>query len=239
MQKTKIEWTDNVWNPVWGCLHTCEFCYARKIAKRFGINIYNKEKKFKESSCHPGFVDMPDASDYTDFKPVFIHSNFTKDLPKEPSRIFVNSMSDIAFWKPEWKSDVLSKIKRHPQHTFLFLSKDPRAYVGNIYPSNCWLGLSITNEADMAKADHVDFKYFPNKLFLSIEPMLEKIDTLLPIAGHIKWVIIGAQTNPYKAPAREWIDKIVLFCRQYQIPVFMKNSLSKVYLNMIQEYPKK
>ena len=33
--KTKIEWADATWNPVTGCLHGCEYCYARKIAERF------------------------------------------------------------------------------------------------------------------------------------------------------------------------------------------------------------
>lgn len=34
--KTKIDWCDATWNPVTGCLHGCEYCYARKIAERFG-----------------------------------------------------------------------------------------------------------------------------------------------------------------------------------------------------------
>ena len=34
--KTKIDWCDATWNPVTGCLHGCEYCYARNIAERFG-----------------------------------------------------------------------------------------------------------------------------------------------------------------------------------------------------------
>lgn len=33
--KTRIDWADATWNPVTGCLHGCEYCYARKIAERF------------------------------------------------------------------------------------------------------------------------------------------------------------------------------------------------------------
>ena len=33
--KTKIDWVDATWNPVTGCLHGCEYCYARRIAERF------------------------------------------------------------------------------------------------------------------------------------------------------------------------------------------------------------
>lgn len=35
MNKTKIDWADMSWNPISGCLNNCEYCYARKIAKRF------------------------------------------------------------------------------------------------------------------------------------------------------------------------------------------------------------
>lgn len=35
MQKTKIEWCDSSWNPITGCYHQCEYCYARRIANRY------------------------------------------------------------------------------------------------------------------------------------------------------------------------------------------------------------
>lgn len=35
MKKTKIEWCDSTWNPVVGCKHGCEYCYAKRIAERF------------------------------------------------------------------------------------------------------------------------------------------------------------------------------------------------------------
>jgi len=51
MNKTKIEWCDSTWNPVTGCLHGCEYCYARGIAKRFEgcdtpltFNMYGQAK---------------------------------------------------------------------------------------------------------------------------------------------------------------------------------------------------
>ena len=38
MDKTKIDWCDSSWNPVTGCLHGCEYCYAGGIAERFRGN---------------------------------------------------------------------------------------------------------------------------------------------------------------------------------------------------------
>lgn len=32
---TKIDWCDTSWNPVTGCYHKCDYCYARGIATRF------------------------------------------------------------------------------------------------------------------------------------------------------------------------------------------------------------
>ena len=39
MNKTGIEWCDMTWNPVTGCRHECEYCYARRIAARFGTQL--------------------------------------------------------------------------------------------------------------------------------------------------------------------------------------------------------
>lgn len=41
MKKTKIEWCDSTWNPVTGCRHSCEYCYARAMTKRFPATYPN------------------------------------------------------------------------------------------------------------------------------------------------------------------------------------------------------
>ena len=52
--KTKIDWCDASWNPVTGCLHGCKYCYARKIAQRFGAHC---------AECvESDFVRKPDGS---------------------------------------------------------------------------------------------------------------------------------------------------------------------------------
>lgn len=59
MKKTKIEWCDSTWNPVTGCLHGCEYCYARRIVNRFGGWFYT-----------PGMAAMNIAEDKTYIAPV-------------------------------------------------------------------------------------------------------------------------------------------------------------------------
>ena len=43
--KTKIDWCDSTWNPVTGCQHDCEYCYARSLAKRYGGYDHDEDGK--------------------------------------------------------------------------------------------------------------------------------------------------------------------------------------------------
>ena len=48
----------------------------------------------------------------------------------------------------------------------------------------------------------------------------------------IDWVIIGAETGNRKGkviPERNWIDDIVNYCKDNNIPIYIKDNLSKYY----------
>lgn len=54
MDNTKIDWCDSTWNPMVGCFHDCEYCYARKIAERFGgkqkyANVFEESEPIRGS----------------------------------------------------------------------------------------------------------------------------------------------------------------------------------------------
>ena len=214
MDKTKIGWCDERWNPVWGCSQNppCPYCYARKLAKRFGD---------------------------PEFKPIWKQKNFDKSCSKKPSRIFVNSMSDICWWEREWMEKILKKIADNSIHTFLFLTKKPSVYSFYNFPSNCWLGTTITKEEELSEI--ILSKHHIN--FLSIEPILGHID-MREKNKHGKrpdWIIVGAETGKRKDKViskREWIAEIVDYCKRRNIPVFLKDSLQKIWgEGLIQEYP--
>ena len=60
-----------------------------------------------------------------------------------------------------------------------------------------------------------------------MEPLLGPVD-MEAAEGLPEWVILGAETGnrPDKVtPAREWVDNIVAFCAENEIPVFFKNNL--------------
>jgi protein gp37 len=89
-----------------------------------------------------------------------------------------------------------------------------------------FLGKSLTTQSQ------IDM-YMKNKEitdFLSIEPILERLDLSQAIVT-TRTVIIGAETGIRKGkvvPEKEWIDDIVKEADNYNIYVFMKESLRSI-----------
>jgi len=218
MSKTRIDWCDEVWNPVWGCKRECFFkCYAKGFHKRFAkkLGITNPFEK-----------------------PTWIESNFQKKLPNKPKRIFVGSMSDIEYWEDGWMQKVLNKIKDYPQHTFLFLTKNPSSYVGWNFPENCWIGVTwIGTEFGWLKKaipQEVLAKNKRNIKFISIEPLLGVEEPVMSIFQFIDWVIVGGLT-PKPVHKRVWVEDILKEAKRKDVPVFLKNNLH--WHKKIQEFP--
>ena len=140
MRKTKIDWADSTWNPVTGCLHGCEYCYARRIAERFGSK--QKPESIERSvldapmRCTDQYLYMRIAGIHAgkalpypfDFFPTF--HRYKLDEPqkwKKPRTIFVCSMADLfGDWVPaEWIQEVFDACEATPQHRYIFLTKNP------------------------------------------------------------------------------------------------------------------
>jgi len=230
MQKTKIDWADYTWNPVTWCRHGCHYCYARRIARRFGGvdfgGVYEYDEKSSANPYPAGFA--PSLHEYRLDEPQRI---------KKPQNIFVCSMADLfGEWVPdEWIQAVFEACKKAPQHRYLFLTKNTDRYFKTIRPNdNFWYGSTITDD---------ETPYFHSKngnTFLSIEPIQSDFRGDGDLIG-IKWVIVGAETGNRKGkivPKRDWIENIVKVCRAGNVPVFMKNSLKEIWGEpLIQEYP--
>ena len=251
MNKTKIDWCDSTWNPVTGCLHGCEYCYARGIAKRFST----------EDKCHSFYDGQPmgkihvldnpavvietgKISPYPfGFEPTLNRYRLNDYATKKGRNIFVCSMADLfGDWAPDsWIREVFEACWKAPQHNYLFLTKNPERYAESGVPGdkNFWFGTSVCHKKDVEKC-----KYLPlgaNK-FISIEPILEDLEIIdSPAINYMDWFIIGAETGRRKdkvIPDRKWIEDIVNECRKNGKPVFMKSSLAPIWGEpLIQEFP--
>ncbi len=225
--KNKIGWCNMTFNPCWGCRNNCPYCYARAIAKRFWKQMYDKEAKMISTGYPNRFYSG--LSDLKNFKPTFLHSQFNKKFPKKPQRIFVGSMSEIYYWETEWIEKVIEKVKQYPQHVFQFLTKYPEIYLSYRWPSNCWLGMTITDTKNYDQTEYYKFKISnPDNLkFISFEPLLNEIS--INLEG-VDWVILGAETGGRKDRVfakRRWIESIIINCYKKGIPVYIKDSIIK------------
>ncbi|MDP2719575.1 MAG: DUF5131 family protein [Dehalococcoidia bacterium] len=218
MPKSKIEWLRDTdgrpgysVNPVKGmCPHACVYCYARAMYKRFK---WEPELKF-DWSVAQGLPKM-----------------------KPGSKVFWGSTMDLfGDWiKPEWSRLIFEAVKRHPELTHIFLTKQPQRLAEfSPFPKNAWVGVTATNtEMLMRACSELEYPAVAAKItYLSIEPLLAwsfnwnksyLVNTFK--RAKINLIIIGAQTKPTVLPKIAWVREIVEAADQAGIPVFLKNNL--------------
>ena len=111
--KTKIEWTDETWNPVRGCTRIsegCRNCYAERVAGRFSqpdrVDEYVDAKTGEHVGISPvrgpqpfhGFALITRSGPRWTGNVALIEDKLTEPLRKRSwkgKRVFVNSMSDL------------------------------------------------------------------------------------------------------------------------------------------------
>lgn len=262
MNKSKIDWCDFSWNPVTGCYHTCEYCYARKQARRFcGDTRLNRSSGQIKQYIGD---DMTGKVCYTLPQPFKNGSGATVPFPvgflptlheyrlqmpaqkKKPANIFVCSMADLfGEWVPEsWILRVFEACKAAPQHNYLFLTKNPQRYcelanAGKLPAlDNFWYGSTVTKKEDRHFGGSIRYN-----TFISIEPMLEPLDVGIGSFGGARWIIAGAETGNRAGkvkPEREWIENIVETAKITGAAVLLKDSdtMREVWGdNLLQEFP--
>ena len=190
-----------------GCLHGCPYCYARRIAEN--PRLY---KSFPKG-----------------FKP---HERFERlSQPgkiKKGAAVFVGSMTDMMglWWSDEQIQKVINICVENPQHTFLWLTKNPVRYQHFEWPDNCWLGASVETQLEMYRAD--DLIKAEAWRFLSLEPMLGPINS---IPKGIHQIIAGCQTGPKSLPAQPaWFNSIKDQCEESGAHLFIKKVTPKTSL---------
>lgn len=209
--QSKIEWTEQTWNPTVGCTKIspgCKHCYANTMAKRL------------QAMGAPGYDNG--------FKLTLLPNRLEGPLNrKKPTTYFVNSMSDVFHDKVpfEYIDRIFQTIEKTPQHTYQILTKRAarmaKYFASRKVPANAWLGVSVENRKyglpriDYLRTINAEIR------FLSVEPLLEFLGEI-DLTG-IHWVIVGGESGPKARPMqKEWVEDIRMQCEDKDVAFFFK-----------------
>ena len=208
---SRIEWTEQTWNPTIGCTKLsagCKHCYAETMAKRLqamGVDAYRQGFRLK---LLPDRLNEP-------------------RLRAKPTIYFVNSMSDLFHERiPDAFIDqVMAVIAETPQHRYQILTKRhdrlAQYFAQRSVPSNVWLGVSVENRRHGVPRIEA-LRHIPAKIrFLSCEPLLEDLGALDLVGIH--WVIVGGESGPKARPMHpDWARAIRQQCERQGAVFFFK-----------------
>jgi len=237
-----IGYCDFSWNFLTGCLNDCQYCYGRKLA-------HGRLKRLYLSNSHVLAGDPADP---------YAIRWWPKRLEEpcrvaKPSRIFAVDMGDLFGDQvpQQCREDGLKIVRACPQHSFIFLTK----YSWNLktiedWPENAWVGVTATHNSMAEMAVYNLEKVKAPVRFISAEPLLQSLENgslgsfLKRMFKVINWVVIGAQTSPYRPPSRHWVDQIMREAALAGVPVFQKDNLSQALTDtsgdsprLVQDFP--
>ncbi|MBO7501031.1 MAG: phage Gp37/Gp68 family protein [Fibrobacterales bacterium] len=208
--KTKIEWTDQTWNPVTGCdrmSEGCANCYAAMMSRRLQSMGLEKYKNGFSVALHEESLEEP------------LHW-------KSPSNIFVCSMSDLFNEKVPFAfvDKVFNTIRNAENHRFQILTKRAermeRYFVTRKVPDNVWIGVTVESAARKERID-VLRRIKARVRFLSCEPLLSDLGRLN--LKDIHWVIVGGESGPKARPMQKaWVESIQKQAARYKSAFFFK-----------------
>ncbi len=212
MSTSKIEWTEETWNPTTGCTKVssgCKFCYAETMANRLkamGTTGYENGFKF---SLMPNRLEQPIKK-------------------KKATKYFVNSMSDLFHEEMpnEYLDKVMDVIDKTPRHIYQILTKREdrmfEYFSTRKIPKNIWLGITVENKKNgLPRIDRLRELDATIK-FLSVEPLLEDLGREVNLKG-IHWAIVGGESGHKARPMKkEWALNVKKHCDEQKTAFFFK-----------------
>jgi protein gp37 len=236
-RKTNISWANVTWNVIAGCEKVspaCKNCYAMFVGNKAESDGVAKYKGLTSIAANgkpvwTGKVNVAKEKMFNDPKRL-----------KEPSIIFVNSMSDL-FYDAVSEAlifKMLDKMMIYNWHKYLILTKreirmkemiDRYCEARNmvILPDFIWIGVSVEDKKRAALRLPYLAKTKASVKFVSCEPLLEEVDfSDYPL---MDWYIAGGESvevgfDPMEARPFDvnWARKISDFCKKAGVAFHMK-----------------
>lgn len=221
----RIEWTNGTWNPVKGCSKVsagCDNCYAEKMSTR----LAGSAKREGAGPNVAAYLHVINNGEWTGNVEMVEEALLDPVLYTKPSRVFVNSMSDLFHRNvsDEFIARVFGVMNDTPQHQYQVLTKRPERLksVNDFvdWSPNICMGTSVEDERVVKRIQRLRECNARIK-FLSLEPLLGPLPGL-DLSG-IDWVIVGGESGPGARPMDvDWARDLRDQCRDKGIAFFFK-----------------
>ena len=243
MEQTKIEWCDSTVNPTENC-DGCELwntatgvhkCYAGKMTERW---------KGKGAFDQPVVLKPGRMAATLKWKDLTGTDRPSKPwLNGMPRIIFVGDMADL-FSKGvpfEYIEKEVIETAFNSPHNYMLLTKQSQRMLDFVewhlaqdppsgWPSNVWLGVSVTNQATTSRMDYlricaqlIGFSSINKpKYFVSYEPALTYVDFRHKFA--VDLIIIGGESGVSEPTLLDTMTvwDVINLCKEYKIAPFVK-----------------
>ncbi len=229
-----ISWTDNTFNPWWGCVRVspgCENCYAEAFAKRTG------KAKWGPTAERRLFGDKHWAEP--------MQWNRRAVAAGERERVFCSSMADVFEDRRDLdaqRARLWDLIAATPGLDWQLLTKRPQNMArlapqawADGWPANVWAGTTAEDQRYADERIPALLKVPARVRFVSYEPALGPVDLSAwlvddlfrmgraPRAMEINWVIAGGESGPGRRTCEtEWFAKVADQCERAGAAFFMK-----------------
>lgn len=223
---SKIGWTDDTFNIVWGCENVsaeCDNCYAQEL-----------DARYHGANNHWGKNPRKLMADRYWREPL----KWDREAKEAGVRrlVFCSSMADVFENNDQVESQrprLWELIRQTPHLRWLLLTKRPQN-IKRMLPRSLWgcptvwLGTTIGMPSSLWRADALCEVPAPVH-FLSMEPLIEQTSlrekaNLISATG-INWVITGCESGKNARPTPiDWYAQIRDECKMYNTDFYLKQA---------------
>ena len=221
LSKSGIPYLTHTWSPVVGCNRGCDYCWARRLAKRFKCelcrqflpHVHNERWRQVTSTQAPAVVGV----------------GFMAELfQDESTTVFRDAASHVPVMRT---TDLVVLLRRKmilcPQHTYVTPTRCPENIPeGFNPPDNWWLLVTCTTQAEVDERLPVALERWPSgRVILNLEPLVEPAVPYFSDLGHCAGVILGGMSGPLAKdfPLNpDWVRSVRDQCRLTSTPFYFK-----------------
>lgn len=195
-ENSAIEWTEHTFNVAWGCdkvSPACKHCYAESLAKRYGFDVWGKDKPRRVLS--DAYWKEP------------LKWNKAAEKAGKTARVFCSSMADVFEDHPTLatqRARLWPLIKATPWLRWLLLTKRPENVWTMVpeewldrWPANVLPGFTAEDQEwfdrRFAAASRQRLLSADVSWFVSYEPALGPVD-FRGLVG-VSWLIVGGESG--------------------------------------------